>query len=223
MVRWLTASQRSLRADSTTVPSLIISILPNAEVGDPDYQKKYGMQLVETEVVNIHGELLDSNREVTEPRDLVVATHAMPKADRVRIRAYCWTAGLLHFDKVLQIPLIIVLSHRGVSYRELIELFSDGSFAGLNGATPGMFPVLTEIREFVLFQRPKTSRAAAGNTVTPMTGSTSGGRQTSTFSSNSALKISWSTSTRKWLLPLVCCLSPRHWPRTRASWLTLFT
>ena len=126
--------------------------MPNAEVGDPDYQKKYGMQVVETEVVNIHGELLDSNREVTEPRDLVVVTHAMPKADRVRIRAYCWTAGLLQFDKVLQIPLIIVLSHRGVSYREFIELFSDGSFAGLNGAIPGMFPVLTEIHEFFSFK-----------------------------------------------------------------------
>ena len=76
-----------------------LSILPNAEMGDPDYQKKYGMQVVETEVVNIHGELLDSHREVTETQDLVVATHAMPKADWVRTRAYCWMAGLLHFDK----------------------------------------------------------------------------------------------------------------------------
>ena len=127
-----------------------LSILPNAEMGDPDYQKKYGMQVVETEVVNIHGELLDSHREVTETQDLVVATNAMPKADWVRTRAYCWMAGLLHFDKVLQIPLITIHKHCGVSYRELIELFSDGCFAGLNGATPGMFPVLTEIREFFI-------------------------------------------------------------------------
>ncbi len=127
-----------------------LSILPNAEMGDPDYQKKYGMQVVETEVVNIHGELLDSHREVTETQDLVVATHAMPKADWVRTRAYCWMAGLLHFDKVLQIPLITIHKHCGVSYRELIELFSDGSFAGLDGASHGMFPVLTEIREFFI-------------------------------------------------------------------------
>lgn len=125
-----------------------LSILPNAEMGSQDYQERYGMQVVETEVVNIHGELIDSDREVTETQQLVVATHAMPKADWVRTRAFCWMAGLLHFDKVLQIPLIIVQKLCAVSYRELIEVFSDGTFAGLNGATPGMFPVLAEIREF---------------------------------------------------------------------------
>lgn len=125
-----------------------LSILPNAEMGSQDYQERYGMQVVETEVVNIHGELIDSDREVTETQQLVVATHAMPKADWVRTRAFCWMAGLLHFDKVLQIPLVIVQKLCAVSYRELIEVFSDGTFAGLNGATPGMFPVLAEIREF---------------------------------------------------------------------------
>lgn len=127
-----------------------LSILPNAEMGSQDYQERYGMQVVETEVVNIHGELIDSDREVTETQQLVVATHAMPKADWVRTRAFCWMAGLLHFDKVLQIPLIIVQKLCAVSYRELIEVFSDGTFAGLNGATPGMFPVLAEIREFFI-------------------------------------------------------------------------
>lgn len=125
-----------------------LSILPNAEMGDPEYQKRYGMEMVETEVVNIHGELIDSAHEVIETQELVVATASMPRPDWVRTRAYCWMAGLLHFDKVLQIPMVVVHELTGLRYRELIELFSEGNFARLPGATSARFPVLTEICDF---------------------------------------------------------------------------
>ncbi|MSR16003.1 MAG: radical SAM protein, partial [Gammaproteobacteria bacterium] len=36
-----------------------LSILPNAEMGDPAYQKKYGMVTVESKIVNIHGERVE--------------------------------------------------------------------------------------------------------------------------------------------------------------------
>ncbi|MBI4179552.1 cobalamin B12-binding domain-containing protein [bacterium] len=125
-----------------------LSILPNAEMGDPEYQKKYGMVLVESEVVNIHGEL--SSEEVTETQVLVVATNTMPKEDWVRTRAYAWMAGLLHFDKVLQIPIAVLRRLADVSYRDLIELFSEGTFLKFPGSSPAAFPVLTEVQEFFL-------------------------------------------------------------------------
>lgn len=127
-----------------------LSILPNAEMGDPEYQKKYGMEAVENEVVNIHGELIESADEIRETQELVIATASMPRADWARTRAYCWMAGLLHFDKVLQIPLIVVRRLSGLSYRELFELFSEGRFRDLPGAGPDAFPVLTEVRDFFL-------------------------------------------------------------------------
>ena len=51
-------------------------------------------------------------------------------------------AGLLHFDKVLQIPLVVLHETCGVSYRELIEAFTERSLAG--------FPVLAEVQGFFL-------------------------------------------------------------------------
>jgi len=51
-------------------------------------------------------------------------------------------AGLLHFDKVLQISLVVLHETCGVSYRELIEAFSERSHDG--------FPVLAQVRGFFL-------------------------------------------------------------------------
>ena len=127
-----------------------LSILPNAEMGDPEYQKKYGMEAIENQVVNIHGELIESSDEIHETQELVVATASMPRSDWARTRAFCWMAGLLHFDKVLQIPLIVIHRLSKLGYRELIELFSEGRFRELPGVDPDSFPVLSEVRDFFL-------------------------------------------------------------------------
>lgn len=119
-----------------------LSILPNAEMGNPEYQKKFGMVSVETKVVNIHGSLVESKDEIYETQQLVIATASMPKEEWRRTRAFSWTAGLLHFDKILQIPFVALHEVCGVRYRELIEVFTQKS---LNS-----YPVLTEIRDFFL-------------------------------------------------------------------------
>src|SRR6185437_455091 len=36
-----------------------LSILPNAEMGDPEYQRKFGMVTVESKIINIHGERVE--------------------------------------------------------------------------------------------------------------------------------------------------------------------
>ena len=81
-----------------------LSILPNAEMGDPAYQAKYGMVTVESKIINIHGERIELDDDVPEVQDLVVATAAMPLADWRRTRVFCWMTALLHFDKLFQIP-----------------------------------------------------------------------------------------------------------------------
>lgn len=114
-----------------------LSVLPNAEMGNPDYQKKYGMEIVETKVVNIHGSLTESKEEIYETQQLVIATTAMPKEEWRRTRAFAWTAGLLHFDKILQIPLVVLHEICGIRYRELIEAFTQGPLEGC--------PILSEV------------------------------------------------------------------------------
>jgi radical SAM superfamily enzyme YgiQ (UPF0313 family) len=102
-----------------------LSILPNAEMADPDYRATHGMATVETKIVNIHGALDENAGDIYETQELVVATGTMPREDWRRARVFSWMAGLLHFDKVLQIPLVLAHEVCGVTYRELIEAFSD--------------------------------------------------------------------------------------------------
>jgi len=118
-----------------------LSVLPNAEMGDPEYQKKYGMQTVVTKVVNIHGSL-DDKEEVYEQQELVIATSSMPREDWVRTRAFSWMTALLYFDKVFQIPLTVVHERTRIGYRELLDLFAEGDLKD--------YPVLAEVRAFFL-------------------------------------------------------------------------
>ncbi len=106
-----------------------LSILPNAEMGDPAYQKKYGMVTVESKIINIHGERVDLDDDVPEVQDLVVATAATPLADWRRTRTFCWMTALLHFDKLFQIPLILAHGISGISYRDMIEAFTQADAA----------------------------------------------------------------------------------------------
>lgn len=117
-----------------------LAILPNAEMGDPEYQKQYGMVAVESRAVIFHGVIAGSNKEIYETQELVVATSTMPPEEWVRTRAFCWMVSLLHFDKIFQIPLVVLHETCGVSYRDLIEVFSEGQ--------AGLFPIISEIRSF---------------------------------------------------------------------------
>lgn len=119
-----------------------LSILPNAEMGNPDYQRRYGMQLIQSEIINIHGELVERDDDVAELQDLVTATAAMPAVDWRRVRAFCWMAALLHFDKLLQIPIIIAHEISGKSYRSIIELFTE--------VDSDNFPLLGSIQKFFI-------------------------------------------------------------------------
>jgi len=117
-----------------------LSILPNAEMGDPEYQRKYGMITVESKTVNLHGSLSESESEIYETQILVVGTESMPKEDWIKARVFAWMAGFLHFDKVLQIPSVLMHEISSISYRDLIETFLS--------VDAESFPVLNDIRLF---------------------------------------------------------------------------
>lgn len=117
-----------------------LSILPNAEMGDPAYQKKYGMVTVESKIINIHGERVELDDDVPEVQDLVVATASTPLAEWRRTRIFCWMTALLHFDKLFQIPLILAHGISGIAYRDMIEAFMV--------ADPKRYPLIGEINDF---------------------------------------------------------------------------
>ena len=115
-----------------------LSILPNALMGDPAYQGRYGLEVVETDIVNIHGSLSDGN-PVLERQRLVVGTASCPRPDWVRARVFGWITALLHFDKLLQVPMVLLSRLYGIRYRQMLELFA---------AAEGLPPILDEIRRF---------------------------------------------------------------------------
>ncbi len=129
-----------------------LSILPNAEMGDPDYRRRYGMVTVPSKIINIHGERIELEDDVPEMQELVVATRSMPHADWRRVRSFCWMTALLHFDKIFQLPLVVAHEISGLPYREMIEAFL--------GADPARHPVIGEI--CALFERESRSIQEGG-------------------------------------------------------------
>ncbi len=99
-----------------------LSILPNSEMGDPEYQKKYGMIIRNSDIINTHGSLTDLE-EVIERQELVVGTNTMPPEDWVKVRCYSWLVSLIHFDKLLSMPIIIIHFLTSLSYRDIVHAF----------------------------------------------------------------------------------------------------
>jgi len=120
-----------------------LSILPNAEMGNPEYQKKFGMKMVTTDIINFHGSLDEEKDDLSirEKQVLVVGTDSMPKNDWLKTRAYCWMTALLHFDKIMQIPIILFHKQSGISYKDIFSAFMDENYTK-------NYPVINEIREF---------------------------------------------------------------------------
>ena len=100
-----------------------LSILPNAEMGAVEYQLLYGFEKVMTQIINVHGsrKLLDD--DVQELQELVIATKHMDKQDWVRARVFAWWVAFLYFDKICQIPLMVLTSKSGKTTVEIIEYF----------------------------------------------------------------------------------------------------
>lgn len=116
-----------------------LSILPNAEMGDEEYQKKHGMISVAQKVVNMHDSLSADAEGVDEFMEIVVGTATMPKEDWVRGKAFWWMTDLLFFDRLAAVPFVLLHEIYGVAYDEMIELFLRADDAAR--------PLASEIRE----------------------------------------------------------------------------
>lgn len=117
-----------------------LSILPNAEMGDPDYIARYGLETVEVPLANAHRKPEPKLDEIEETQQLVIATASMPREDWVRARVLAWVTGLFHFRKEwLQLPLILLETQLGISYRESLEWLIQ---------TPARYPLIAAAIQF---------------------------------------------------------------------------
>ena len=102
-----------------------LSILPNAEMGDPEYQELYGMEIVRTPITNTHGKKNASISGIEEMQNLVIATNTMPRKEWVKARTLCYMAAFTYFNKLLQIPTMILHEIYGVPYQDILESFME--------------------------------------------------------------------------------------------------
>jgi len=119
-----------------------LSILPNAEMGDPEYQEFYGMKIIRTPITNIHGKKNTSISGIEEMQDLVVATNTMPREEWIKARTLCYMVAFTYFNKLLQIPIMILHEVYNIPYSYIFELFMEKPKQTEN------FPVFREILDF---------------------------------------------------------------------------
>ena len=115
-----------------------LSILPNAEMGSAEYQKLYGFEKVMTQIINVHGSRKILEDDVQELQELVIATKHMNRDDWVQARVFAWWVAFLYFDKICQIPLMVLTSKSGNSTVQIIEYFLSNISS---------FPVLSQINK----------------------------------------------------------------------------
>ena len=99
-----------------------LTVLENSKMSEPEYLKRHGLLIKESKIISHHTSF-DSESEVHETQKIVIGTNTMPKEAWIRTKVFCWMIALLYFDKLLQIPFILVNKICSVSYRELTEMF----------------------------------------------------------------------------------------------------
>lgn len=117
-----------------------LSILPNAEMGDPAYIEKFKMETVESEIINIHGTREALQDDVPEIQQLVISTYSMPRPEWRRARRFGWTAAFFYFDKIMQMPIMVAHHLTGINHRRLFEALMD-----VDGTK---YPELRKIQDF---------------------------------------------------------------------------
>jgi len=99
-----------------------LTVLENTLMAEPEFQQEHGLKVVEGEFMPHHSSL-DTVNEISETHFLVIGTSSMPMNDWIKTKVFSWMVSLLHFDKLLQIPFIILHETGGFSYKDLFELF----------------------------------------------------------------------------------------------------
>jgi len=86
-----------------------LSILPNAEMADPEYMEKFKIDVVKIPVVSMHGSIdREYYDDVDEEQELVVSHKDMDCEEWIKIRSFASAVEFYYYNKMLQIPLMLL-------------------------------------------------------------------------------------------------------------------
>jgi radical SAM superfamily enzyme YgiQ (UPF0313 family) len=103
-----------------------LAILPNAEMGSTDYQELHQLKTIEARNYNMHGGNDDIKDGIFEMQSLVVETKTLSREMWRQGRVFSWLTSMLHFNKLLQIPFLVIHSEENITFRDIIEAFMFG-------------------------------------------------------------------------------------------------
>ncbi|MEI6207210.1 MAG: radical SAM protein [Desulfuromonadales bacterium] len=130
-----------------------LSILPNAPMADAAYKNRHGLMTIENRIINIHGSPGGYNDGIEEIQQLVIGTATMPPDSWCRARAFSWMASLLFFDKLLQIPMILLQKYSGLGYAQMIEAFLP--------PFGGSYPIIEQLAGFFITEAERIQQGNA--------------------------------------------------------------
>ncbi|HEY2379672.1 MAG TPA: radical SAM protein [Terriglobia bacterium] len=116
-------------------------LLPNAEISLPEQVKEHGLVTVDQEIVEVHSDIDKCrNEETPEYVKTVIATNALPADQWVEAKTVMWMAELVYFQRLLQLPFVVLHELYGLDYGRLIEAFAK--------ADGELFPVVRGVVDF---------------------------------------------------------------------------
>ena len=81
------------------------------------------MDIVENNIINIHGALGDWVDDIYETQQMVVGTNSLPGEEWVKARTFGYVVAFLHFNKLFQIPIIVANSVYSIDYKKIFDKF----------------------------------------------------------------------------------------------------
>ncbi|KZR79936.1 Radical SAM superfamily protein [Prochlorococcus marinus str. MIT 1342] len=129
-----------------------LSILPNAEIARPEERSKYGIKTVISDIVNMHGSLCEEDELTREKQELVIETASLSASDWRKVRSLSWLTAFLYFDKIAQVPLVIVNSIFSLPISDILDSF-------VNISTD--YPLLNSLISFLDNEAMNISRGSA--------------------------------------------------------------
>jgi radical SAM superfamily enzyme YgiQ (UPF0313 family) len=119
-----------------------LTILPNAEMGDPAYQATYGLKTVSTRIVNNHAPADRLDDGIFETQELVISSSSYSEEGWREMRTFAWLTLLYHLHHLLLPSLVVTWKLSGGPLWRAID--------ALVQADPDRFPTLGEMRRFSL-------------------------------------------------------------------------
>ena len=99
-------------------------VYPNTELGEPEYQKKFGIRTHRIQLREIHG-IIRSESWVPEFQDIIVETAAMSQADWKRMSRFSIVTMLMHSMKVGFFVISYLTDRFSIPYTSFIEYTND--------------------------------------------------------------------------------------------------